>query len=374
MRDNHPDLNLTIDNTSGEYYLTTQSEFGHVGCKLMIKTPEQLNSIIEEVNIVLNKIAEDQKYSQEIDIDPELCNEHLKSIAQLNLFDRIFPESCECTKVIKKVLKESSKIQINAGNSFFIPWSIFYDKELKRGENVDKSSFWGFKHVIEQIPVIEKWSWQFGTKIDAEELLLSFNRNENIDVNFKVTCVQQQKEFFKGIKSATFKSMDRTKKTEVIDALSENQVQDSIIYFYCHAQNGLGRREKYIELTPPDKPDNYLSLEDLNNYAKQHNLQKEPLVFINACESARISPLFYDTFVTYFMNKGSRGMIGTVCKVPVIFSSAFAIRFFEKLLNGERIGDIMLQLRREFLEKHNNLMGLNYIALCNSELHLTSPI
>ena len=35
----------------------------------------------------------------------------------------------------------------------------------------------------------------------------------------------------------------------------------------------------------------------------------QPLVFINACESAALSGAFYDGFVPYFMAKGARGVV-----------------------------------------------------------------
>jgi hypothetical protein len=138
--------------------------------------------------------------------------------------------------------------------------------------------------VIEQIPLTD-WYWEYGANIDAAQLQLSFNRNENIDTKYKVTCIQEHNKFFEGIKekSACFIKMDRKTKEEILSDFSKSEVQDSIIYFYCHAQNGHSRNDTYIEMTYPD---NILTLADLENYAKGHNLSKEPLVFINTCESA----------------------------------------------------------------------------------------
>src|SRR3546814_1694866 len=53
-------------------------------------------------------------------------------------------------------------------------------------------------------------------------------------------------------------------------------------------------------------------------------LRVQPLVFINACESAELTPLFYSGFVPYFMNKGARGVIGTECRMPAQFAAQWA--------------------------------------------------
>src|SRR5690606_3850121 len=82
--------------------------------------------------------------------------------------------------------------------------------------------------------------------------------------------------------------------------------------------------------------------------------------FINACESAQLSPLVYDGFVPYFMSKGARGVIGTECEVPALFAVEWARRFFDRYMQGDPLGQIFLDLRREFFFQHNNPMGLLY--------------
>jgi hypothetical protein len=90
-------------------------------------------------------------------------------------------------------------------------------------------------------------------------------------------------------------------------------------------------------------------------------------VFINACESAELSPSFYDGFVPYFMAKGARGVIGTECRTPALFAATWAERFFDHFLDGAPIGEIFLDLRREFLEKHRNPLGLMYAVHCDGD-------
>ena len=99
-------------------------------------------------------------------------------------------------------------------------------------------------------------------------------------------------------------------------------------------------------------------------------LRGKPLVFINACESAELSPAFYDGFVPYFMAKGARGVVGTQCKTPALFAAEWAKRFFERFLDGDALGEAFLDLRREFLDAHGNPLGLLYAVHCDGDTRI----
>jgi hypothetical protein len=118
-----------------------------------------------------------------------------------------------------------------------------------------------------------------------------------------------------------------------------------------------------------------LSLKILNRYYKRENtFSKEPLVFLNACESVSgITSLFYEGFLPYFLSKGARGVIGTLAKIPAIFAAEFGLRFFKSLLQGDKVDEIISRLRQEFLLQHN-LLGLYYTSYCNKDLGLDSAV
>ena len=67
------------------------------------------------------------------------------------------------------------------------------------------------------------------------------------------------------------------------------------------------------------------------------------------------------------MDKGARGVVGTECKTPALFAMEWAERFFTRFLDGESPGEAFLGLRREFLEKHRNPLGLLYAVYCNGD-------
>ena len=97
-------------------------------------------------------------------------------------------------------------------------------------------------------------------------------------------------------------------------------------------------------------------------------------MFINACELAQLSPLVTDGFVQYFMAKGARGVIGTECEVPALFAVNWAWRFFERFLKGDAIGQIFLDLRKEFYAKEKNILGLLYSLYVDGDTHLEKAL
>ena len=163
----------------------------------------------------------------------------------------------------------------------------------------------------------------------------------------------------------------RTEAKQFVDALADAGTTDQLMYLYCHAstsgvQNNGSVGDSSLALT-----DTSITLSQLRLDASTRiKLAGNPLVFINACESAELSPLFYDGFVPYFMTKGARGVIGTECRTPGMFAAKWAERFFKRFLNGDPLGRVFFDLRKEFLDAHGNPLGLLYAVYCSSDTQI----
>lgn len=55
------------------------------------------------------------------------------------------------------------------------------------------------------------------------------------------------------------------------------------------------------------------------------------------------------------------------------FATEWAQRFFIRFLRGRRLGEAFLELRREFMEKHNNPLGLLYAVHYNADTRIAPP-
>jgi hypothetical protein len=166
----------------------------------------------------------------------------------------------------------------------------------------------------------------------------------------------------------------RVTSKEIIEALRSEFTDDQIFYCFCHAKSA-----SLNDLGGPDAAclvfdHTEVTLGDLKLSAGDVKLRGNPLVFVNACESAEMSPLFYDGFVPFFMAKGARGLIGTECKTPAVFAAAWAKRFFEQFLNGAPLGETFLALRKQFVEESNNPLGLLYAVHCDTDTQINPAV
>jgi hypothetical protein len=147
------------------------------------------------------------------------------------------------------------------------------------------------------------------------------------------------------------------------------------VYFYCHATAGGQKNNDPDAAAIIMGKDDAVTVADLNIDAPATvQLPGNPLVFINACESAELSPLFYNGFVPYFMAKGARGVIGTECKTPVLFAIEWGDAFFDRFLDGAAVGETVLKLRQDFLRDHGNPLGLIYAVHCDADTRIAPAL
>jgi hypothetical protein len=259
-----------------------------------------------------------------------------------------------------------------------VPWPMLYLAEVSANAKLDWDHFLGMRHVIEQLPMQNELSYGDAAIVsDRPTLQVSLNVNSKIDVQMRADYVAQQQRFWATARAARrrLEVTPRTTRDEIVAALAGAGTPDQIFYFYGHAvAAGLGTPGG-IDASSLVLSDARLTLGDLNLDAPTNvRLVGNPLIFINACESAQMSPLFYDGFVPYFMAKGARGVIGTECKTPALFAAAWATRFFERFLDGEPLGTLVLGLRREFLERHGNPLGLLYAVHCDGDTQVAPAL
>ncbi len=373
------DVSLTILNTGAGFQMILIAPGVAASAHLPIKLDELQDIAAQARQKLLDVVyaeGEGERYFQQrIDIPPDVNRFALQYLAQagLLLYQRLFfgPSADEQTRLLGRrlrelALKEKLNIQIFS-QDFVLPWALLYLAERYEPDQIQPELFLGFKHVIEHIPLQPRMHVT-DNRLDSQNgLTVSLNLNTDIDREMKVSLVGDQIRYWDELAKggARLSLVQRTTTQEVTRALSDPATPDQVLYFYCHGisqdvgeQGGISRSRLVFSNKGT------LTLEDLKLYAPAVNpediLAGSPLVFINACESAQLSPLVYDGFVPYFMSKGARGVIGTECEVPALFAVEWARRFFDRFVQGDTLGQIFLDLRREFFFTHNNPMGLLY--------------
>ena len=378
------DVSLTIlKNDSGFQAILS----GAVGAMANLPITEpQLDQMITQVRQELQAIvhleAGSKKiYQAQIDIPQQVNQAALVRLAKagFRLYQRIFygPAADAQANLLGDRLRQMAqqemlKIQIFSQH-FMLPWGILYMADEFDPDNIDPELFLGLKHIIEHIP-LQPSMHVISRQVESDPTLtISLNVNTDIDQQMGIPFIANQVADWQKIsKSSGAQVLVRKTKDEVTQALADVSTPDQILYFYCHAvskslEEGGGPDASTLVLSGQGR----LTLEDLNLFAPTKKiLPGAPLVFINACESAELSPLFYDGFVPYFMAKGARGVIGTECETPALFAAEWAKRFFNHFLTGKSLGQAFLDLRREFYDQHNNFMGLLYALYCDGDTQI----
>jgi len=259
---------------------------------------------------------------------------------------------------------------------FPVPWGLLYFGDTAAGAKIDPELFLGMRHVVEQIP-LQTGMLVDDTVIDSGSPSLAVSVNVNADIDggqLKLDGVARQLAYWNTCATSAGPHLTvapRRTREELLGALRDG-ARDQLMYLYCHAVTNApddpgGIRNAAFQLTGGER----VTLGDLYRESPTTKpLPGNPLVFINACESAELRPEFYDGFIPYFMAKGARSVVGTECKTPAVFATEWALRFFPRFLEGEPLGDIFLELRREFHTKHGNPLGLLYSLYCDADTRI----
>jgi hypothetical protein len=383
------DVSLTILNTGAGFQMILIAPGVAATAVLPLKLDELKDIAAEARQKLLDIVYAEgdgvRYFQQMLDIPPDVGKFALQYLAQagLLLYQRLFfgPSADEQTRLIGRKLRELAvKEKLNVqifSQEFVLPWAILYMAERFDPDNIQPELFLGLKHIIEHIPLQPRMLVTDNRVNSQGGFNISLNLNLDIDKEMKVTLVGDQVHYWEALVQGGTKLsiIKRTTTKEVTQALSDPSTPDHVLYFYCHGisqdvddKGGVDRSRLVLSNKGS------LTLEDLKLYAPVINpedvLANAPLVFINACETAQLSPLIYDGFVPYFMSKGARGVIGTECETPALFAVEWARRFFDRFLRGETLGQIFLDLRREFFFQSNNPMGLLYSLYVDADTRL----
>jgi hypothetical protein len=375
------DVSLTILNTGAGFQVILS---GPVAATATLPiTLLQLDQMIAQARQQLKDIVYLQDgglypYQAGVQIPPAVNQAALRKLAQagFRLYQSIFygPNADAQANLLGDKLRQMAqrdtlKIQIFS-QEFVLPWGILYMADEYDPDNIVPEHFLGLKHIIEHIP-LQPSMLVTDRVIDSRNgLQVSLNVNQDIDQQMDEPLIANQSRYWEKLASkGGVNVVVRSTGAQVTQALKDTTTPDEIAYFYCHAvSKALGEQGGPDDSALVFTGGARLTLGDLSiNAPARKVLPGEPLVFINACESAELSPLFYDGFVRYFMAKGARGVIGTECETPAVFAAEWARRFFDRFLAGGSLGQVFLDLRQEFFAKHHNLLGLLYALYCDGD-------
>jgi hypothetical protein len=297
-------------------------------------------------------------------------------------------------------LERPGTIQVSrTGSSKFVfPWALVYDLPLEPGDGteyedcrllkewdgastlIDESTrscpyegehklnticpfgFWGFKHIIEQPPSMPE-GWSLPLIVRASNRPLKFVVGLSLNLNTNLTKAH----LARLAPVVDCDSLDELRKTLATAV--------EIVYFYTHGRRkplaGASQQIPVLELGTgePLEPDHILAWRQAEIWPKNHWQDTSPLVFINGCHTAELTPELLVNFVDTFGMAYAAGVIGTEITLEQKVASEAAEQFFSHFRTNKTVGQALQSMRRYLLLK-GNLLGLAYTAYCSTDLKL----
>jgi pimeloyl-ACP methyl ester carboxylesterase len=327
----------------------------------------------------------DLVYQTGLDIPEDVNKVALRRLAEVGhsmFLDIFFGAAADADSRVmgETLLKLGSEQRLNiqvVSQQFLMPWNILYLAEEfdPQRDEVDPTRFLGLAHIVEHIPYQSNQHAVDNVIPSQPQLQVGIHVNPDIDRNGKFSIVSEQKRYWTDLngRGGTVVAVRETLEA-IASALTDSSNQDQIIYFYCHAKS-----EQLDSIQGPSSSflglggGRNLTLKELRQRASERKVMSgAPLVVINACESAELSPLFYGGFMPYFTARGARGVIGTEAEIPASFAAKWAERFFEEFLTGTKtLGQVMFELRWEFYKEHRNVLGMLYAMYCDGDTRVS---
>ena len=143
----------------------------------------------------------------------------------------------------------------------------------------------------------------------------------------------------------------------------------TVLHLACHSSTAAGHALRL------GGPFGDVSLSHLIAAAMTQQVTKvrvrRPLVFLNACATAAPRVADRSSFTTFLLDRGFRGVLGTLCDISDVVAAHFAVVFYEALLNGRTVGEAMYDARWHLMDKHRNPLGLFYTFYGDVDLKLS---
>lgn len=312
--------------------------------------------------------------------------EHLAE-AGLDLFVAIFSSDDEAdakteqaASVLQKALLEESGLRILVrGAKIVAPWNLLYVGDTREAPNVE--SFVGFRHVIEH-------DFSSAPTVEAEMPFptdLAFHCDRNIDSD-DATGPFRALECFNSLFEHYRIQPNRRDDRKAFGAGLSNGASESIFFFLCHAtagnDEGVTSEGLRLFLTRDSSAPDELAESEAITPANIQTwlrlaggpLRGQPIVFINACQGTRAGSIYYSGFAERFLSRSARAVIGPEIEMPVVVACDFARRVLEAFFQGgsqRTLGQVLLQVRQEYLRDHLNPLGLTYSLFRGSHVYLS---
>lgn len=275
----------------------------------------------------------------------------------------------EITEHLLRALRGGEQVLTVESDGFFVPWSMLYvpmsdDDDVWHGDYCwTPDGFWGYRHFVEH-GFSRAPGFDSRVVVRGDRVSVGLNVDHRVDDDYPPTpCVSPIVQFFATRAVTTV----RTTKPELAAALQDADLRDQILYFGCHGRITTADGRAYLMLADDQK----IYSTEVLAWLSERGLPTRPVVFVGACQGGQLASMFYPAFGYHLLRRGARSLVGPQIDLPRAFAREYATRLFSAFLEPHtKLGDIVRDLAREFLDRYHNPLGLIFSLYRGMDVHL----
>jgi hypothetical protein len=335
---------------------------------------------------VLDDLCRASRHS--IDLAPEVCKASLVSLAKEGrMAYKVFFGEDRPSKILASRLTEGVAPTFVSESTAF-PWEVLFGGTEDDYEAGNADCFWGFRYTPARILDLSKDVIDFPSEQSSPSDMLFCMHHKLMQAHqYERPLIEQIVRATRADRFTVFGPQCSLAVCEGTALKGDDllkylyKARHNMLHFACHCQKSPRGDDMLLvsfineEATEAEPP--ILELETCLFLLPDGQFLYQPLIFLNACQSAGGPDDIRRTFnlPKYFMQKEAAAVIATACPVPDCFAAAFAKKFYEYFLKGAvvendaaeqpvvrliSIGEALKRTRWHFFKEHNNPLGLSY--------------
>jgi hypothetical protein len=297
-------------------------------------------------------------------------DDHMREVARIGseFYEAIFlaanPRLKSGLAQLNQLLSEEERTVAIETDCPIIPWSILYLRDDKEKNIYVEDWVWSFKgflgysHRIEQIvPQSDDEDFDPLIRTDGQTYLRLF-ADRTLDENPNRQVVKPVIDTIDELDTLVRYDV-ATEHAVVFQRMAAGDRDGELFLFICHGYLSDDPGGPHLKLT--DKKAIYAA--DFHKWFASKRLENNPVVLLMICDGGQLATPDQDSIGLSFLNHGGNCLVGPHIAVPQDFAREYTREFVRRVLRGERIGDIVIDLGRAFADDYNNplaiAMGLN---------------
>ena len=347
---------------------------------------EVLEMLTDEILNVFDALRREIIHTQSVKLESGFCRDRLVKLAEWGrtAYQAFFGDE-KPNQILSGRLKPNTAPTFVSNLTPF-PWEVLFEGSESDYERGTPEMFWGFRYTPARILNPEKDITDYVSEQTPESDMLFCLHHKLL------CCCQKERPAIE--KLVKVKPQDRFRVlgsacnlgVGVEQLMGDHllkylyKARHNMLHFACHcreSQRGDSLMVSFLkddEITDTIKE---IELETYKFFLRKGQFIGQPLVFLNACQSAGGVDDLRRTFnlPKVFIERGAAAVIATACPVPDLFAAEFAQVFYKLFLRGQEIyneeaegksiklmtiGEALRATRWHFLKECNNPLGLAY--------------